>query len=155
MIDNFGSWLRSQYAKCVDGDIRTLTIVLPLVAISIVSVVDLASKSPLFASATVGYLALSVCISRAVAAGKQRGFALLLAFSMIAMVGVVNFILSAPISACLAVVLVGLPVYFTRGRVRGPRPVFDEDIAVQRFVRECLTDEGLRWAVTVWGRRER
>lgn len=153
MIDSFAVWLRSQYAKCVDGDLRTLAIVLPLVMISIAGVVDLASKSPLFIWATVGYLALSVCISRAVVAGKRREFALL-ALAMIGIVGVVAYVLSGPISACLAVVLVGLPVYFTRVRV-STRPVFDEDVAVQRFVRECLTDEGLQWAVTAWGRRER
>lgn len=155
LLDNFATWLRSRYVKCVDGDLRTLAVALPLLGISVLGVVDLALKSPLFVGVTVGYLALSVLFWRFVGAEKQRELALMLALVAVGVVGVVGFVVSEPISACLAFVLVALPVYFTRDPVTPRRRVCDVDATVERFVRDCLTDEGLRWAVSTWGRRQR
>lgn len=155
MLDSFVTWLRSRYAKCVDGDLRTLAVAVPLVGISVLGVVDLASKSPLFVGVTVGYLALSVIFWRLVGSKKQRELALMLGLVAIGVVGVVGFVVREPISACLAFALVALPIYFTRDPMTPRRPMCDVDATVERFVHDCLTDEGLRWAVSTWARRQR
>lgn len=155
MLDNFVTWLRSRYVKCVDGDLRTLAVAVPLLGISVLGVVDLASNSPLFVAVTVGYLALSVIFWRIAGSEEHREVALILALVPIGVVGVVGYIVREPISACLAFALVALPVYFTRDPVAPRRAVCEVDATVARFVRDCLTDEGLRWAVSTWGRRQR